>query len=185
MPSLETFPDLETPRLRLREIVLSDGAAYLAIFGNAEHMHLFGVDPVPDLGAAENLITAFAGSHVRENPHLRWGIESKTQPGLMGSCGLFAWNKKWNKCSVGFALAAELQGNGYINEALSAVLSWGFAFLGLNRIDAQVHVNNSRSLRVLDRLKFVNEGRLRQFCFWDGQYHDMFQYSLLRADWVP
>jgi ribosomal-protein-alanine N-acetyltransferase len=167
MPSLETFPDLETPRLRLREIVLSDGAAYLAIFGNAEHMHLFGVD------------------HVRENPHLRWGIESKTQPGLMGSCGLFAWNKKWNKCSVGFALAAELQGNGYINEALSAVLSWGFAFLGLNRIDAQVHVNNSRSLRVLDRLKFVNEGRLRQFCFWDGQYHDMFQYSLLRADWVP
>jgi ribosomal-protein-alanine N-acetyltransferase len=182
---LETFPDLETHRLRLREITVSDGPAYLAIFGNADHMRLFGVDPTPNLAAAENLIKATSGSHRLENPTMRWGIEARGAPGLIGNCGLFSWNKKWRKCSLGFALGEESQGNGYMNEALTAVLSWGFEFLGVNRIDAQVHTDNYRSLRVVDRLKFIKEGRLRQLAYWDGQYHDMFQYSLLRLDWIP
>jgi hypothetical protein len=40
----------------LREITVSDGPEYLSIFGNANHMRLFGVDPILDFAGAENFI---------------------------------------------------------------------------------------------------------------------------------
>jgi len=70
-----------------------------------------------------------------------------------------------------------------MREALTAALSWGFQVMELNRIEAQVHPNNQRSIRLLGRLGFVEEGRLRQAAYWANQYHDMVQYSLLRVEW--
>jgi ribosomal-protein-alanine N-acetyltransferase len=181
---LDSFPTLDTSRLLLREIVLSDAPSYLAIFGDAEHMHWFGAEPASDLAAAQAAISTASGAHRLASPHVRWGIEAKDgRGGLIGSCGLFAWNKKWKKGSLGFALGRDFQGKGYMYEALAAVLSWGFDGMGLNRIDAQVHPRNERSRRLLSRLSFVEEGRLRQLAYWDEQYHDMLQYSLLRLEW--
>jgi hypothetical protein len=59
-----------------------------------------------------------------------------------------------------------------------------FMEMELNRVEAQVHPGNAPSLRVLRRLHFVEECRLRQGGYWAGQYHDLLQYSLLREDWV-
>ena len=67
--------------------------------------------------------------------------------------------------------------------ALTAALSWGFRVMELNRIEAQVHPNNERSIGLLKRLGFVEEGRLRQAALWGNQYHDMLQYSLLEDEW--
>jgi ribosomal-protein-alanine N-acetyltransferase len=84
---------------------------------------------------------------------------------------------------VGYELAPVAHGQGYMHEALTAALSWGFSAMALNRIEAQVHPNNLRSLKSLRRLGFVEEGRLREGGFWGGQYQDLLQFSLLRADW--
>jgi [ribosomal protein S5]-alanine N-acetyltransferase len=73
---------------------------------------------------------------------------------------------------------------GYMHEALGTALSWGFMEMGLNRIEAQVHPGNAPLLRVLRRLHFAEEGRLRQGGYWAGHYHDLLQYSRLREDWV-
>jgi ribosomal-protein-alanine N-acetyltransferase len=75
-----------------------------------------------------------------------------------------------------------MQGRGYMSEALSAAIRWGLTAMEVNRIEAQVHPSNQRSLALLRRLHFVEEGRLREAAYWGGQHHDMLQFSLLRQE---
>ena len=181
---MTAFPHLQTPRLFLREIVAADGAALFAVHGDPERMKWFGVDPLPDHDAAVKLVTTFASWRETPNPGTRWGIEAKGRTGLIGTCGLFSWNRNWRKCTVGFELAREFEGQGHMREALSAVITWGWSEMALNRIEAQVHAENVRSTALLERLGFVCEGSLRQVGYWAGHFHDMLQYSLLKQDWT-
>jgi ribosomal-protein-alanine N-acetyltransferase len=176
------FPKLETERLLLREIVAADAGALFAIHGNAPLMRWFGVDPLVDLAGAEKMVTFFASWRALANPGTRWGIQRKGEAELCGTCGLFAWNRAWRKCTLGYELAPQAQGQGLMHEALLAVLDWGFDHMELNRVEAQVHPENLASLRSVERLGFRQEGLLRELGFWGGRYHDMFQYSLLRKD---
>lgn len=176
------FPVIETKRLLLREIVHDDASALFAVRGNPEAMKWFGEDPLPDEAAARTLIDIMAGWRSKPSPPTRWGIHVKGQNALAGSCGLFARSPSWRKCSLSYELNPEVQGNGYMHEALCACLTWGFENMELNRIEAVVHPCNAASLRTLQRLGFKQEGLLRQVGFWRGHHHDMYQYSLLRQE---
>jgi ribosomal-protein-alanine N-acetyltransferase len=177
------FPTLETARLVLREIVPEDVGALFEIHGDPMLMRWFGVDPIKDIAGAEKIVAHFASWRTQPNPGTRWGIQLKGEHHLSGTCGLFAWNRAWRKCTIGYELASAAHGKGYMQEALTAVLDWGFANMELNRVEAQVHPENAASIRSLSRLGFLPEGLLRELGFWRGEYHDMLQYSLLRRDW--
>lgn len=177
------FPTLETERLLLREIVRTDAPALFAVHGDPECMKWFGTDPIADEAGAVKLIELFASWRSMPNPGTRWGIQVKDQSSLVGTCGLFAWNRAWRKCTLGYELNPQVQGNGYMQEALHACINWSFENMHLNRIEAQVHPSNAGSLRSVERLGFKQEGLLRQLGFWNGQFHDMLQYALLSRDW--
>ncbi len=176
------FPSLKTPRLLLREIVDADAPALLALYADREHMQWYGIDPLPDLAAAENRIRKLAEMRLAPNPGTPWAIELSGT--FIGTCGLFAWNRNWRKCSIGYELSKSAQGHGYMREAAQSVISWGFREMDLNRIEAQTHPNNERSIALLGRLGFTEEGRLRQAAFWADTYQDLLQFSLLRAEWA-
>jgi ribosomal-protein-alanine N-acetyltransferase len=181
MPNIH-FPTLETGRLVLREIVPADATALFAVHGDPASMKWFGVDPLVDEAAAGKLVEIFASWRAMPNPGTRWGIQIKGQSTLAGTCGLFAWNRAWRKCTLGYELNPVCRGQGYMHEALRACLAWGFETMQLNRIEAQVHPDNAPSLRSIERLGFQREGLLRQLGFWNGQFHDMYQYALLRSE---
>ncbi|WP_418315750.1 GNAT family N-acetyltransferase [Piscinibacter sakaiensis] len=183
MTDLNAFPQLATQRLWLREIVDADSAALYAIHGNPEVRRWFGSDPLASEDEARALVRSFAGWRELVNPGTRWGLERKDQPGLIGSCGLFSWNRQWRKCTIGYEIAPEAGGQGLMTEALVAIIGWGFAQMQLNRIDAQIHPDNTRSITLVRKLGFVEEGRLREIAYWGGRHHDMLQFSLLRREW--
>lgn len=178
------FPVLQTPRLLLRKISEADAEDLFRIHSDAGHMAWFGSDPLTDLSEAERLIATFASWRQLPNPGVRWGLQLKDQPGLIGSCGLFAWNRGWKKCSLGYEVAPELAGRGLMSEALTAALSWGFGEgMQLHRVEAQVHEDNAASVALLQRLGFAQEGRQREVAFWGGRHHDLLQYGLLAREW--
>lgn len=183
-PEAPPFPELLTPRLRLRELVAADAGALFAIHGDRDAMRWFGVDPPGSAEDSARLIEVFAGWRRHANPGTRWGLESRVDGRLLGSCGLFSWNRAWSRCSLGYELAREEWGRGLMREALGALLDWGFADAGmaLNRIEAMVHPDNAASLRLLERLGFRPEGRLRQAAFWGGRFEDMLLLSRLRSE---
>lgn len=183
MADLTTFPELQTPRLRLREIVDADSAALFAIHANPEVRRWFGSDPLASEDEARALVRAFASWRELVNPGTRWGLELKHSAGLIGSCGLFSWNRQWRKCTVGYEIAPEASGQGLMTEALATILDWGYAQMKLNRIEAMIHPDNRRSITLVKKLGFVEEGRLREIAWWGGGHHDMLQFSLLRREW--
>ena len=180
------FPSLSTKRLQLREIVASDATSLLAIHGDREAMKWFGTDPLADLEAAERVIAGFA--NMRQAPTgVRWGIvhaDPARGGTLLGTCGVFRWNRGWRTCLTGYELARHAQGQGYMTEALRAIYGWAFESMAVDRIEAQVHPLNAPSLKLLKRLGFVEEGLLREAGLWMGERRDLVQLGLLRREFV-
>ena len=180
----DPFPSLATKRLQLREIVASDAPALLAIHGDAETMKWFGTDPLADLEAAERVISGFANLRQQPTPGVRWGIVHAHGGPLLGTCGVFRWNRGWRTCLTGYELARHAQGRGYMGEALRAVYAWAFETMAVERIEAQVHPLNTPSLKLLKSLGFVEEGLLREAGYWMGERRDLVQLGLLPREFV-
>lgn len=70
-----------------------------------------------------------------------------------------------------------------MKEALKTIITWGLRDVPLNRIEAQVHPDNTASLALLEALGFRQEGRQREAGYWAGRHHDLLQYALLNAQW--
>ena len=182
---MSDFPTLKTERLRLREIVAADTPALFAIHSDADAMRWFGTDPLTGIHEALKLVETFAEWRKASNPGTRWAIVDSKTDRLIGTCGLFKWSPSRRSCSVGYELARDAWGVGFMCEALTAVLGWGFEHMSLNRIEAQVHPENEPSIKLINRLGFVREGLLRQAGFWLGEYRDLIQFSLLRTEYSP
>ena len=183
----DPFPSLSTPRLQLREIVASDAPALLAIHGDREAMKWFGTDPLADLEAAEKVIAGFANMRALPTPGVRWGIvhaDPARGSALLGTCGVFRWNRGWRTCLTGYELARNAQGQGLMTEALRAIYAWAFEQMAIERIEAQVHPLNAPSLALLGKLGFVEEGLLREAGLWLGQRRDLVQLGLLEREFV-
>jgi [ribosomal protein S5]-alanine N-acetyltransferase len=182
--SMIDFPALETDRLLLREIVASDAFDVFAIHSDAEAMRWFGSDPFTDIQQAKKLIEIFASWSQLPNPGTRWAIERKADSRFLGTCGLFKWNRGWKSCTIGYELASFSRGEGFMMEAVSAVLDWGFENMELNRVEAQAHRENMASINLLCKLGFTEEGRMREAGFWLGKHHDLQLFALLRREYL-
>ena len=178
---MNAFPTLNTQRLRLRELRAADAPALFAIHADAANMRWFGADPMTDLAQVHALIDTFAQWRTQPNPGTRWGIERDGE--LIGSCGLFKWNRAWHSCALSCELAPAARGQGLMSEALRAMLDWGIAHMHLHRVEALVHPQNTASVALLKRLGFIAEGKLREAGYWNGQRHDLMVLGLLTQAW--
>jgi RimJ/RimL family protein N-acetyltransferase len=86
--------------------------------------------------------------------------------------GIFIGNKDcWNK--------------GFGREAMMLMVSHAFDHLNLNRVFLRVLANNLRGIASYNHAGFIEEGRLRQAAFKNGQYVDVMIMSVLRDEWIP
>ncbi len=113
----------------------------------------------------------------------RWLIRLRADGTPIGTCGFHALRSRDRRCDIGYDLSPRHWGRGYMTEALSAALAFGFSELTLNRVGAIVHPENTASLRLLDRLGFLREGLLRDWHQRSGVFHDHVQLALLARDW--
>lgn len=116
--------------------------------------------------------------------HICLGIGRKDTDGVIGTCTLFDLNRSSRRAEVGFVLGSSAWGQGYMTEALVAVLNYGFRELDLNRVEADTDPRNAASTKTLERIGFIREGLLRQRWIIDGRTSDTALYGLLRSEWV-
>ncbi|SNS76329.1 ribosomal-protein-alanine N-acetyltransferase [Noviherbaspirillum humi] len=176
------FPTLSTARLRLRRVTMQDADALFAIHSDVEWMKWYGVEPVTQRVQAEQLADMFSGWFVA-GTGFRWALERRLDGRLIGTCGLFRWNKSWRNCVIGYELARDCRRQGYMREALETVIDYGFDRMQVHRIQAETHPDNHDSIQLAQRLGFRYEGVHREQAYWSGHYHDLNCYSLLEQDW--
>jgi ribosomal-protein-alanine N-acetyltransferase len=94
-------------------------------------------------------------------------------------------NKDFRSAELGFELHPEFWRQGLMTETLSAALNFGFGkhfFFELNRLQALTSLENDASINLLKKFGFQSEGILREYGYWNGRFHDLRMFSLLRRE---
>ncbi len=86
-------------------------------------------------------------------------------------------------CSLGYWIGKHFASQGYMTEAMRAVLPFVFDELALRRLEASCLPSNEASKNVLRKVGFTQEGYAREFLCINGVWEDHLQYSLLASEY--
>ncbi len=87
-----------------------------------------------------------------------------------------------HKAYIGYWLDEDNQGKGIMTAAVRSLIEYGWAALGLNRIEIRAGVENVKSRAIPERLGFRQEGVIRQGEFVNGAFIDLVIYGLVKGD---
>jgi len=139
---------LETPRFYLRKFLLSDAPLFFLLNEDDEVIQYTG-DP-PFESEAEALIFLQNYDPYTTFGMGRWAVIDRETGEYMGWCGL-KFHPETEEVDVGYRLFRKHWGKGIATETAVACIRYGFEYLGLQRIIARVHPDNSASVRVLEK----------------------------------
>ena len=176
------FPSLTTNRLRLRQIQPEDAEAVFATFSDEETMQFYGHEPHRSVEETRESLEQTQARYTRREA-IRWGITLKGEDQVIGSCSLHHFDTGFHRAETGYELHHAFWGQGIMNEAMSVVLTYGFAELGLHRIEAIIDNANVRSKGLLLKLGFTYEGNLRERYFFRGHFEDEHYFGMLTDEW--
>ncbi|MCW2634866.1 MAG: rimJ [Blastococcus sp.] len=83
---------------------------------------------------------------------------------------------------LGYWIDREVAGRGMASLAVALVADHAFGQVGLHRLQADIRPENGPSQRLVERLGFRQEGRLRRYLDIDGDWRDHLSYALLAED---
>jgi [ribosomal protein S5]-alanine N-acetyltransferase len=180
--SLPSMPVLAGPRIRLRGPREDDGDDLFALFSEESTMRFWSRPPMRRRHEADSLIASILEGFERRQM-LNWVIADRSDDRVIGSCTLYDIHVPHLRGALGYALRVERCGQGLASEAVALALRWGFGRLGLNRIEADTHPDNVASQRLLQRMGFTFEGRLRQHFATLDELQDSSIWGLLAEEW--
>lgn len=154
--NLNRFPEIETKRLLLRKIEVSDVEDVLFL-RTSEIVNEFIERPenrkTKNLSDAIRFINEI--NEAFENAQsITWGITMNNNPKIIGSICLWNFSVNNKIAEVGYDLNPEFHGMGLMSEALKNVVGFGFKNLKLSRIEAFTHKNNHSSKKLLIKNEF-------------------------------
>jgi ribosomal-protein-alanine N-acetyltransferase len=182
------FPAIVTERLFLRDFRESDIPAVFEIFSDDRVTEFYDIFTMTDISQAEKTVQNILRFNARDHERaLRWAIALRDDPStVIGSCGYHTTNKHFRSIEIGYELHPRQWGRGYACEAVSAMIAFcfdnNFPF-PLNRIAAATNLDSTRSISLLKRLGFTEEGILREWGYWKNAFQDVRMFSLLRRDY--
>lgn len=175
-------PVLNTERLTLRLFEPADAPAVQQLAGAYEvALNTLTIPhPYPEGAAAEWI--ASNEKMFEEGKMINLAIVVRDTGEVAGSIGLVL-TPQHDKAEIGYWIGVPYWNRGYATEAARALIDFGFAECGLNRIDAGHFDRNPSSGRVMQKAGMQYEGRLRQYIKkWDD-YLDVDYYAILRSEW--
>ena len=174
-------PDMETPRLRLRRLVLADAPGLHGAYGDAENMRFWDAPPCADLAETERHI--HMSLSFSPAVHAAWAVSRKDDGRFIGMVNYHARQARNRRLAVGWILIPAAQGHGWAAEAMMPLLRHCFDTLDTHRIEAEIEPENTRSEILAARLAFRREGLLRDRVRVGDEHRSVMMWSLLRPEW--
>ncbi len=178
----QTLPTITAERVVLRWISEADTEALYEIFADPQVMRYWSTPPLADRQAARELLDHIHDGF-RHRALFQWGIARQADDRLIGTSTLFHLDTDNRRAEIGYALGRAHWGQGYMQEALTALLGFAFEELNLHRIEADADPRNLASIRALERQGFRQEGYLRERWQVNGEIQDAAFFGLLRPEW--
>lgn len=178
----QEFPRLETKRLILRPIEMSDSKDLFKYYSDDDVTEFLNFNSIEKEEEAKTHIKNSLEKY-KNQEMISWAITLKGEDRLIGTCHLS--NFRLNSiASIDYDLSKRYWNVGIMTETLKAVLPFGFYQLGLHRIQSFLHPENIASIELFEKLNFKNEGYLRQYQYHydEKNFRNVFILSLLKKD---
>lgn len=105
-------------------------------------------------------------------------------PVLLGAVGLYDFNYRHQRATwKTLRIPKKYQGLGLAFEASKMLIDYGFNTLNLNKITSDVFPHNESIIKLLAKMGFKEEGRLKQHYFHQGEFKDVLIFSLTREEY--
>ncbi|QYJ87368.1 GNAT family N-acetyltransferase [Shewanella mesophila] len=153
MSELSNTTLIDTPRLQMREFTLDDADAVLAFSIHPEVVRYTGdAGKVNSLEDAKRVIKDYWLAGYREHGFARYALICKQDNQLIGFCGIKYepyLNRGAGGIDIGYRMLPDYWGQGLATEAVKACLDYAHSTLGVEKVYAEVMVENSASSKVL------------------------------------
>ncbi|MEU4081199.1 GNAT family N-acetyltransferase [Streptomyces venezuelae] len=171
---------LTTDRLRLRTFVPEDADAVYAICQDPA-IRRWTVVPDPYTRQdAEFFLNRLVPDGWRDDTEYAFAVEPLAGGPLLAAVSLSS--RGMGVWEVGYWLAGEHRGSGYMTETVRAVAHWAFTGLGCTRLLWRAEIGNAGSRAVAERVGFVLEGAQRAGLTNKGTLRDAWTGALLPSD---
>jgi len=150
------FPALQTERLSLRKLSLDDANEIFFLRSDESVNKFMERTRAASLEDAHNFINK-TNHEIENNQCVDWAITFKDDSRLIGSICFWNISIEENKAEVGYELLPDFQGKGIAQEALSAVIVFGFEVMKLKTIEAYTHKENLQSTKLLEKFNFKRD----------------------------
>lgn len=148
---------IETDRLRLRPFTSDDARSAFEWFGDPLVMRFTPSGPDKEMAQTAARIAEYR-RHQSKYGYSKWIIIERESERPIGDAGLM-FLPEYGWTDFGYRLAQPFWGKGLATEAGSAWVQKAFGELELDRLVAIVHPENHASIRVLQKLGFLEERR--------------------------
>jgi RimJ/RimL family protein N-acetyltransferase/uncharacterized glyoxalase superfamily protein PhnB len=144
---------LTTARLTLRPLSEADATDLFPCMSDAETMRHWHTPPHANLADTAAMIR-----EMTRLPEACWWALCPADSGK--ACGFIGYHGNQGIPGMGYLLQRDMWGQGYVPEAMQAVLSHGFTVLGLERAELWIREANRASQRVAEKAGFTRRGSL-------------------------
>jgi len=166
------FPQLSTERLLLRSVQTTDANEIFLLRSDDKVNKYIDRPKAKTIEDATQFIEKML-NNIKNNQCLWWAVTLKTESVLAGAFLLWNINKENATAEIGYELLPAYHGKGIAQEAMQAVLKFGFDSLKFNSIAAVVHKENISSIKILERNNFELKGEIES---------NVLEYILLAKD---
>ncbi|MDB5425077.1 MAG: acetyltransferase, family [Phenylobacterium sp.] len=176
-PTPPRLPILETERLRLEPLIAGDAQHIFPMMADPQVMAFWDVAEIDEPDVVAQVVAGQVDEMARGRA-FHWAIRTLADGAFVGTCDLSDVDRRHKRAEVGFMLDRESWGNGYAQEAMTAVTAYAAAN-GLRRLLARTQLGNRRSDSLLLKLGFEQEGMLKGYIERDGERRDCRLFGLL------
>lgn len=176
-------PVIQTERLCFRKMLRRDASDMFEYSRTREVTEYLLWEPHPDKAYTLRYLT-YIQSRYRAGDFYDWAVIWRATDKMIGTSGYTRFNFEANSAEIGYVFNSSYWGMGIASEAVMELLRFGFAELGLHRIEAKFMAGNDRSYHVMEKVGMTFEGIQRDSMFVKGKYVSVGTCSILRNEYI-
>ena len=171
------FPNLTTERLTLRQLEIQDADELFALRSDEGVLKFLDRPKAASIDDAIQFIEKINNA-IKKDESVYWAISLKNNHKLIGTICYWNISEDNSTADIGYELQPFYQGKGIMQEAVVKVISYGFETMKLNSINADLHPDNSPSVKLLERNGFVLTGKSENTVIYSLKKKDFSEHSL-------